>query len=171
MINGKIYKIDYDRLVVWLLPTKERDILNVVWLRVLLAPLKRIYQEFLKFRITSNYKLTHNSQVASIEEVLNDLFDDNLKRIIIRNSEVKEPVWFYEPEDNKPVWFYEPEDNKPVYFYEESHLFGFTADFIVIVPLDLQPDDNIEKEQFELELRREINYYKLYSKNYTIVYE
>lgn len=127
-----------------------------------------LHSDFLAFRLECLYRVRHNSQKASMEEVLNDIFDPELKRIRIATTEIKLAVWLYEPEDDKPVYLYEPEDNKPVYLYESEEIAGDGIDFSVCVPPDLQPVYENDLADFLSRMRAEVEYYKLYSKNYNI---
>lgn len=106
-----------------------------------------------------------------MEAVLNDKFDSLFRRIRILNVEFKEAVYFYEPEENREVYFYEPEDEKPVYFYEADDLEGDGVDFVVCVPPSLKPFTEAAENALLTRMRGQIDYYKLYSKNYKIVWE
>lgn len=53
----KIYIIDYNKLIVWLLPTFLRRDKTFAWLQVLVAPIEGLYRDFLKYRKRVNYKL------------------------------------------------------------------------------------------------------------------
>jgi len=126
--------------------------------------------EFLEFRRQALYKVNHNSQICYLQAVLNDSFDNVQRRIIIRNAILREPLWFYEPEENKPVLFYEESDNKPVYFREESEFIGDGADFLVLVPMDLKPTNAQEENALLIKMKAQIDYYKLFVKNYIILW-
>lgn len=165
-----IFSIDYNKLSVLLLPTDSRKAKKKALLKVYLSPIRRIYNEFLTFRNNSIYKLEHGSQIASLEDVLNDMFDNSLRRIRITNVTFREPTYFYEPEENKEVFFYEPEDNNPVFFYEDEDFAGDGVDFVVMVPPDLRPAQPTDENAFIIKMEGLINYYKLYSKNYKIVW-
>ncbi len=141
---------------------------QIKWLQAILSPIVVLHNDFLSFRLSSLYKVKHNSQVVYLQAVLNDTFDPIFRRIRIANAVIKEPVWFYEPQDDKPVWFYEPQDDKPVYFLEESEFAGGGVDFTVLVPRDLQPVDNSQLSALLTKMKAQIDYYKLYSKNYEI---
>jgi len=169
MNYGQIYTINWGTLVQWLIPTFLRKPIHYDWLMALAQPVATLHEQFLLFREKSNYKLGHNSQVCSIESMLNDQFDPADRRIKINNGVVREPVWFWEQEENQPVWFYE--DNPAVYFYEPDYLAEELADFTVIVPAGLLTGNATADTQMERLMRSFIDYYKLYSKNYTIKYE
>lgn len=169
MNYSQIYTINWGTLIQWLIPTFLRKPIHFNWLMSLAQPVMTLHAQFLLFRDKSNYKLQHNSQVCSMEAVLNDQFDPMLRRIRIDNGVVREPVWFWEPVENQPVWFY---DNNPaVYFYEQDYLAEELADFTVIVPSDLLTGNITADTQMERLMRSFIDYYKLYSKNYLINYE
>jgi hypothetical protein len=167
-MSSSIFNIEYKTLVEMLTPTFFRQKRYIKWLRVLIKPLSTQKSVFLKFRTESLYKLSHNSQVIYLEKVLNDAFDNDLRRIYINNAIIIEPIWFYEIEDNKPVLFYEIADNKPVYFREGAELTGDSIDFTVFVPSELQPSTTTAFENFINQMRALVDYYKLYSKNYQI---
>ncbi|QYS86300.1 hypothetical protein JJC03_15445 [Flavobacterium oreochromis] len=137
---------------------------------VFFKPIIWLHLEFLDFRKESLYKLDHNSQICNLQAVLNDIFDNTERRIIIRNAVLREPLWFYEPEENKPVLFYEESDNKPVYFREESEFIGDGADFLVLVPINLKPTNTQEENAFLIKMRAQLDYYKLFVKNYKILW-
>ena len=165
-----VYNNDWNHFVISNLPFEERKPKTIKWLNVILKPIVRLHIEFLAFRNQALYKVNHNSQICYLQAVLNDNFDSIQRRIIIRNAILREPLWFYEPEENKPVWFYEESDNKPVYFREESEFIGDGADFLVLVPIDLKPTNTQELNALIIKMEGQLNYYKLYVKNYIILW-
>ena len=168
---SNIYNINWSRLVDSLLLVDLRNPFFKTWIRCLVEPIKTIHGEFLEYRTNALYRVRHNSQVAYMEAVLNDKFDDIFRRIRIRNVELKQAVYFYEPNENKEVYFYEPSDNKPVYFYEDDELAGEGVDFVVCVPPSLKPSTEAEENALLIQIRGQVDYYKLYSKNYKIIWE
>ena len=165
-----VYNINWRKFIIENLEVDLRRVKTVKWLEVLFKPIIWLHIEFLAFRTQALYKVNHNSQICYLQAVLNDSFDNIQRRIIIRNAILKQPVWFYEPEEQKEVWFYEPEANKPVYFYEESEFLGDGADFLVLVPIDLKPSNATEEIAFKIKMEGLIDYYKLYVKNYLIIW-
>ncbi|MEG3973472.1 hypothetical protein QT970_02485, partial [Microcoleus sp. herbarium8] len=99
-----------------------------------------------------------------LQAVLNDSFDNTQRRIIIRNAILREPLWFYELEENKPVLFYEESDNRPVFFREEIEFIGDGADFIVVIPNGIKPLNRQELNVFITKMKGLISYYKLFVK-------
>ena len=165
-----VYNINWRTFIILNLPVFLRKIRSIKLLEVFFKPVVLLHLEFLEFRRQALYKVNHNSQICYLQAVLNDSFDNIQRRIIIRNAKIKEPLWFYEPEENKPVVFYESEDNKPIYFREEWELLGDGADFTVLVPIDLKPLTALEEVAFLIKMKAQLDYYKLFVKNYIILW-
>jgi hypothetical protein len=169
---NNVFNINWSDFIRLLLPIALRQPRLQAWLRVLINPIETLHASFRTFRDESLYKLRHNSQIAYLENVLNDAFDNQLRRIRIANAVFKTPVYFYEPEENKEVFFYEPEDNQPVYFYEADDFAGDGFDFYVYVPPDIRPlAGSNEETNLVVRMQGLINYYKLYAKNYQIIWQ
>ena len=165
-----VYNINWRTFIILNLPVFLRKIRSIKLLEVFFKPVVLLHLEFLEFRRQALYKVNHNSQICYLQAVLNDSFDNTQRRIIIRNAILREPLWFYEPEENKPVLFYEENDNKPVYFREESEFIGDGADFLVLVPIDLKPTNTQEENALLIKMKAQIDYYKLFVKNYIILW-
>ena len=165
-----VYNINWRKFIIENLEVDLRRVKTVKWLEVLFKPIIWLHIEFLAFRTQALYKVNHNSQICYLQAVLNDSFDNVQRRIIIRNAILREPLWFYEPEENKPVLFYEESDNKPVYFREESEFIGDGADFLVLVPIDLKPTNTQEENALLIKMKAQIDYYELFVKNYIILW-
>lgn len=168
---SNFYQFDWNILLKLLLPKRLVKLKILSFLTALVSPLRLLHLEFLRFRAHSLYKIKFNSQIVYLENVLNDVFDPILRRIVIQNAVFKNPIYFYEPEENKEVFFYEPEDNQPVYFREPNEFVGDGVDFFVFVPPDLQPSNPQQEQNLLTRMNGLINYYKLYSKNYSIVWQ
>lgn len=163
--NDLNYNIDYRQLVSKLTPPKLRKLRFVDYLVALMKPLEQINFLFKIFRRESIYKVVHNGQVVYLEKVLNDRYDNSLRRIYISDSFEYDPTWVYIENENLPVYI---EDQEAVYIYPEEVFAEANVDFIVFVPLDLQPSTAIELNNFLIQMRSLINYYKLASRRYTI---
>lgn len=163
-----IYLIDWFRFVVFSLPTSLRKNRTVNYLSALIMPIAVLHSDFLEFRKRSLYKLTHNSQVCSIQSMLNDFYDTDLRRIRIKNADIKQPLWFYEVQDNKPNYFREENENIPVYFREASELLGGGFDFVIYVPIELKPSNETALNNYLNKMKSDVEYYKLYCKTFEI---
>jgi len=166
---NNVFNINWQTFIKQHLPVDWRKSKMVSFLYAFIAPLRSMYNEFLQFRTTSLYKLRHNSQICYLRAVLNDSFDMTLRRIQINQVALIMPVWFYEPEEDRPVYFYEEADNNPVYFREETD-FSQDYDFIVSVPIALKPAVVSEQNTMLVKMRGLIDYYKIFVKNYNIIW-
>ena len=170
-MTNNIFNIDFDRLVIWNLATFLRRTVRVIWLLVITSPLLRTYNQLLDFRAQSLYKMAHNSQIVYLQKVLNDKFDNTNRGIEVRNSDILEPVWHYDAQEQKPVYYYDTADEHPVYFRSQADFNRLNSDFEVVMPLALKPGTQQEVDALELQVRLLVDYYKLYSKKYIIKYE
>lgn len=109
-------------------------------------------------RANNIYLLTHNSQVCSMENVFNDRFDRDQRRIYITDGFTKDRIYIYTREENKPVYL-----NPSIPLYNRGDYGDTGVDFIVWVPtgIFMSPQDMIE-------LTALINRYKLGSKRFKI---
>ncbi|MBF6607128.1 MAG: hypothetical protein ITG00_00120 [Flavobacterium sp.] len=167
-MGDNVYSILFGWVVRNLFPGIMLRSVQIAMADCLVKPVESLHTKFLTFRTDSIYKLTHNSQVVYLQAALNDSFDSTLRRIVIKNAEIKPQVWFYEIAEDKPVYFYEVADDEPVYFREESEFLGGGNDFTVQVPMDLKPADGAPLTAYLIRMRALVDYYKLYSKGYTI---
>jgi hypothetical protein len=125
------YKIDFDKLILLLLPTFLRKHKLFGYLKVLIAPIASLHYKWAQLREQNIKKLSYNSQKCYLRGVLNDRYDTDLRRITIGNTANKTQGYIYTPAENMPVYlgvmWLEPEFN-----YE-----GSTVDFLVNVPREL----------------------------------
>lgn len=157
-----VYRIDYDKLVVQLLPILLRKATQAVWLRTLITPWVSLHTSFMGKRAQWRYQLLHTPQVFSLENVLNDSFDSSERRIYIVDGDYIDAIRFYEPSDSRAVHFYET--TPEVRFYEPSAFDVLDVDFVVHIPLTLSAAE-------ELRFRALLDFYKLPDKTYTLKYE
>jgi hypothetical protein len=158
-----IYNLSLPRLVTLMLPISLRKQKMVSWLFTLIAPYKELLSWFKIFRKDSSYKILHTPQVYSMENVLNDAFDVQLRRIYIADGLYKSAVYFYEPDEDKPIHFFEI--TPAVYFYEPEELQKLDVDFVVVLPLAMPLS-----ESDMIRLKSLIDFYRLPDKTYTIRY-
>lgn len=164
-----IYIIDFKRLVVFLLPTFLRKRRTYEYLLALIEPIVVLYVELKKYRADAIYRLEHDSTVYSIENVLNDSFDPQLRRIEIRDVFEGEPLYVYEESANKPIYIYPESANKPVYVNGGSYFDRADTDFVVLIPSDLKPVSTSLDLRLS-EIKKLVDYYKLASKRYNIAW-
>src|ERR1035437_5972871 len=97
-------KIDYDRLLLWLLPPFLRKPVMLSWLTALITPIKSLYVDFVAYAAFSDYKLRGTGQVCSLIRVLNDRFDSTLRRIRIEDGSRFSRQFIFTTAENLPVF-------------------------------------------------------------------
>lgn len=166
---SNIYNIDFAKLANLLTPPFLRKRKLIDWLIALLKPLEEVNLSFKKFREDSIYKVTHNGQVYSLQAVLNDAYDNDLRRIRIKDSLFIDPLYIYPEDDERPVYIYpEGQDPDQVYVYDDSVFDDIDVDFIVCIPVEYRPADPQELNVLLIQIKSLINYYKIASKTYII---
>jgi len=158
----KLFDINFKKLALEWLPTFNRMPVFSAIVLVMVAPVEYMYNEFLKARKQNLIRINTTCQKFSMQKRLNDYFDPVNRRIEIVKAVLFDGVYLYtEAEDDqwrtKTQWLYV--DSLPIYLYTEAEL-NSEFDFIVKVPTGLN----------ELQLKAEIEYYMLQSKNYRIEY-
>jgi hypothetical protein len=131
-VSNKIYDIDYNKLVIWLIPNKLRNARLINWFQVLISPVVTLYQDFKLFREAKIYQLTITPQVCYLERLLNDRYDYILRRIVIEDSIDKDLSYVYLQAELKPMYL----GSKFIYTNGETGV--LSNDFIIKVPLALQ---------------------------------
>lgn len=147
------YKVDYNKLVVMLLPLSLRRPRVISLARVLVSPLIDMHYLFTQRRNDNLYQLAHNGQVCFLRKALNDKFDRTERRIWIGEGNQFNRKYVYQEIENKPVFLGKE------YIHNDSDYSDQSTDFIVNVPFD----------NFNLfEMQYLIDFYKLAAKKYKI---
>lgn len=161
--------IDFDRLVGLLTPTILRRAKMLAFLRILVAPLKRIHYDFLQKRNARNgdlYRLNHNGQVCYLRKMLNDNFDPEKRRIRILDGNLFKAKYIYTEGEQKPVFLGTMYLNRNVDYADKG------VDFIVKIPLEVWQLHKSETVQIGEErfyaIEAFVDYYKLAGKRYII---
>ena len=157
----RIYNISFKKLSTEWLIIALRVNWIIAFIFVLILPLEALYIEFLRARKQNLIRLNTTCQKFSMQKRLNDFFDPVERRIEIVKAVLFESTYlFTEAEDDiwhtKTKWLHG--DQQPIYLYTDAELYS-EFDFIVKIP-----NSGIN----ELQLRAEIEYYMLQSKNYKI---
>lgn len=160
--------INYHKLVNLLLPIRLRAKETLTaFLHVMLYPIREyLYPLFKRFEKKAWYDLKYQTgQVAYLEFVLNERFDELQTRIYISEADDYDTIlWLYRDDEDLPLWLYKDIEAKPLWLFTEaeSYLGGDGVDFIVNVPLGLPFE--------ELAIRAMIDRYKRDGKSYLIKY-
>lgn len=157
---NSIYNVNWYRLVNMLVLPAVKKPMVLAFINSGIAPIRTNYDTFLTFKKDAEYRINHNGQVCFLQKLLNDKFDNSLRRIKVQNVPPKQRLWFYNTEDSKPIFFYNQSDNHPVFIYNSNDYYN-QFDFEVLIPESLNGYRN--------QMLAQINYYKLESKNYQII--
>ena len=170
--NLALFRLDYQRLVNMLLPFTlrkhglqvpfiERRHTMLAWIHALLAPVKRLYIDFLVYRYQINYKMEHTGQVVYLEKVLNDRFDRGKERIRIKDGPKLEWVYIFRRDEQKPKYL------KTIYLYNQLSYGEKGVDFEVFIPTDTDIPVWTDSGKWA-ECHSLLNYYKLAGKTYQL---
>ena len=162
MNYNRIFNVNFSKLAVLLTPIFWRKAIFMNFIYCFIEPIKVIHNEFKVFRKNSIYKIVHNGQVMILEKVLNDAFDNTLRRIYITDSLIKDPLYIYSTPEQKPVYL------GSEFLYDFSVFNDIGTDFNVIFPISLKPVTAFDLLNSENRIKALINYYKLASKRYKI---
>lgn len=157
----EIYNIDFERLVMMLLPRVMRKKRLVAFFYACLTGVSDQYAGFMNFSELVRYQYRHNSQVISLEKVLNERFiidyDANnhlsTRKIIIKDGDQILPSYVYQQSESKPLYL-------PKFIYSDEELAADYSDFIVQIPSNIYVN-----EQLAIQL---INQYRLAGKLFKI---
>lgn len=160
-MKEEVFNINFRKLAIEWLPTFNRMPVFTAIVLVMIAPVELLYNEFLKARKQNLIRLKTTCQKFSMQKRLNDFFDPVERRIEIVKAVLFDGTYLYtEAEDDqfktKTKWLFG--DENPIYLYTEAELYS-DYDFVVKIP-----NSGIN----QLQLKAEIEYYMLQSKNYKI---
>ncbi len=156
-----MFDIDFNNVVVWLLPRRIRTVFNITYLKALISPIVDIYNRFHEYRNDVNYKLAHNSQVCYLEAALNDAFDTIDRRIYLSESGGETVTLINRDTDGEALIVHD-DDNGGIVIHNDSAYFGGSYDFIVNIPYQFT-----EAELHRLKAL--VEYYKLPGLRFDVV--
>lgn len=154
------FKTVFSALIRMLFPWNWQTPRMLAWLNAIIAPIKRMDADFQKNRDANLYFIKRTAAVTHIEAVLNDRWDEALRRIKVVDGLYYDPINLYKQAENKPVHLYTNAENDPKWLYKDVETYSMGADFIVQVPYFIQYDP--------VEMKALINKYKLTTKAYII---
>lgn len=161
--NTNIYTVAWSRLCQWLLPGALRTLELTTMLAAMVEPVKTLTASLLSFRQSKIDFLQVSPQVFSLENVLNNRFDADLRRIRIGDGTREAPNYVATALENQPLFVGKGSEPPPVFVGLEAESLNSSYDFIVILPTGLIYDP--------AEMGGLLNAFKLASKRYLISYE
>ncbi len=129
------FRLDFPRLVWLLLPSLLRKPRLVAFVTSLTSPVAYLYQQFLGYRLDTLRELSYNGQTALLEKALNDKLDNDLRRIVIRNSTVfLDPLYINFKREQQPITYATSKaEGRPLYPHRSAD-FANQVGFTVYAP-------------------------------------
>jgi len=150
------YKVDFDKLILLLLPTFLRKPILFGYVRALITPIASLHYKWSRTRDENLIKLSYNSQRCYLRKALNDKYDPELRRITIDGTLDTTQDYIYTPAENLDVYL------GVMYLAQDFNYSNSIVDFLVNVPGQLL-NDKIN------EITATINFYKLAGKSYKLL--
>lgn len=94
------YKVDWNRLILLLLPTFLRKPKTFGYLKALITPIASLHYRWGQMRVDNLKKLSYNSQKCYIRKALNDKCDPELRRIYLDKVPRLDDTYVYTPDEN-----------------------------------------------------------------------
>lgn len=163
----KYYNINYSLLVLLLTPTMLRNDAEIPLLTSLAKPLDSLNNDFNAYVQALETQI--KGQTCYMQAMLNDEFDYNERRIIVRTAPIDFDYYLlWKENQNKPIMIFKEEtDGFTPYLLSRDGLIGANnVDFEIVFPRGYTLSVSELRH-----LRTLVNQNKLDSKKYRIVYE
>lgn len=150
------YNVNWDKLVLLLLPSFMRKPKIFGILKALISPVSSLHYKWFLNRDANLRKLSYNGQRCYLRKALNDECDNELRRIYIGDTENAAPKYIYTTAENLDIYL------GTMYIDNEFNYSSGNTDFLVFAPQEV-----IDKKKNKLDAL--LNFYKLAGKKYQIV--
>lgn len=150
------HKVDYDKLILLLLPTFLRKPVLFGYLKALVSPIASLHYRWSKMRDENLKKLSYNCQRCYFRGALNDKFDPVLRRITFDDTLSLQQDYIYTQAENLDVYL------GTMWLEQDFNYAGSTVDYLVLVPRDIM---NAKLN----EIVALIEFYNLAGKQYQII--
>jgi hypothetical protein len=140
----KTYSFDINKMIVRLMPEFLIKPIHLAWLKVLNAPLKQRYADFLIYRQQHLADATINSSVNRLTQALWDKFDSTQSIYLLQSTDYLDEAFIYlESDGATPAYDYLISDNVEPYDYDFLNTeYNSNYNFIVRIPVALVAQTN-----------------------------
>jgi len=145
-----MYNVDWTKFVRERVPSPPRKSKHVAWLIALIQPIISLHSRFLNFRTVVQRDITILPNKRILEWWLNELFDQDDRRIEIKNYDQQDTLFIFLESENMPVFL-------PTFIGASNY------DFEVCIPCELITD--------RVFIQGFLDKYKLATKRYLITWE
>lgn len=101
-----MYKINWEAFLQSNVMAPLRKAKRLAWLRVILSPIRRMWDAFTAYRKESLYRVNHTGQVIYLQKALNDAFDPVQRRIEVVDGDFETMVNLYRRIEQQPLYIY-----------------------------------------------------------------
>jgi hypothetical protein len=150
------YKLDFDKLIVLILPTFLRKKVFFGYIKTLVSPIESLHGDWSEIRVRNIKKLSYNCQKCYLRGALNDRFDSDLERITIEKTAAVTQGYLYITDEKKPVYL------GVMYLEQGFNYVDGAVNFLVNVPESF--------DDFKLvEITALIDFYNLAGKSFKLI--
>lgn len=160
------YNINFGKFAKGLLPQALRGTTLLAFIEVLVRPFREIHTDFTLYREEKLWYLNYNCTAASLQEMLNDFFYDDIVGCELDPDD--QPIEVIDGVEGNEILVYPADNHLPVMLNPVVRLtLGITwgsRPFIVRIPDEMR--GSIDEER----VSRLVNIFKLYGTGYRIEY-
>ncbi|WP_159244052.1 hypothetical protein [Tenacibaculum maritimum] len=149
------YNINFTKWAVSLLPPERMKPKFIAFIKVLVSPIADLHYSFLQRKEMDEFITSHNGQVCYLRKALNELFDPDLERIRIGNSNQFNKDFIYTRAEQKPKYL------GTIFLKNRSDFKNSGIHFIVYVPKDILSLKQIELESWINKFKKGVKKYKI----------
>lgn len=164
-------RIDFTRFVQQLLPPILRSKVMMALFRVLITPVRYLYDKLLSYKDSVSSRLNITANVQYIQKALNDAFFLTDNQIYIETPEEERTPSFYLQSEGQPANYFYKTGEKPFYLRESDEASNRET-FIVYVPTFLCTSLETETDKYKgvnlQVIYNQLNYYKPAGRSYRI---
>jgi hypothetical protein len=150
------YKIDFDKLILLLLPTFLRNSIMFSYIKVLISPIANLHYRWGQMRTENVIMLAYNSQKCYLRKALNDKFDNDLRRITISDTAQLDQDYLFTRGEYLDVYL------GVMHLELDFNYVAGQVDFLINVPGEIL-------DERENEITALVNFYALAGKSYKLI--
>lgn len=160
-MNDNYYNVSAAKLILLMIPPMLRGKGLASLCAAISVPFARLVNDIQSYRATQLYRLSHNGQLCIMESMLNDTFDNTLRRItVVDEDEDANGIFIYLRNKGLPKMTHLRAADRSIMLQRRGYRVEGGFDFWVNVPTDVTASDD--------RIRAMVNVYRLASKRFNI---
>ena len=157
------YLIVFLTYCVALLPPRLRKTKIIALLQAFIKGLQTVNDYFVAFVQEAFYKVSFTGQVQYLEHILNDRYDNTLRRIYIEDALQLQPYLYNKAENRPPIIIYNKSEGQTPFYLKNKIEYESDYDFIFNVPT------GILTLELERAIKSLVKIYKIAGKRFSVV--